>query len=69
MSDNTPQSPPPAPGIEELNRLAKLLGEHLPPPNTETREAIVIYANALITAIRAALQPATPTGEANGHVE
>ena len=55
MSNDTP---PPAPGIEELNCLAKLLDEQLPPPGTQSREALARHANALLAAIRASLTAA-----------
>ena len=61
MSNDDPK---PAPGIEELNCLAKLLDEQLPPPGTQSREALVRYANALLSQIRDTLTAAQAEHEA-----
>ena len=61
MSNDDPK---PAPGIEELNCLAKLLDEQLPPPGTQSREALARYANAMLAAIRASLTAAQAEHEA-----
>ena len=61
MSNDTPK---PASGIEELNCLAKLLDEQLPPPGTQSREALARYSNTLLAAIRASLTAAQAEHEA-----